>query len=43
MVDYGCGYGYSTLAFAIMVDNLMKYENTNGAMGKFEIIGADIY
>ncbi|TNV86822.1 hypothetical protein FGO68_gene3735 [Halteria grandinella] len=40
MVDYGCGYGYSTLAFAIMVDNMMKYEK---GMGKLEIMGADVY
>lgn len=43
MVDYGCGYGYSTIAFAMMVDNLLKYEGQRQTLGKFEIMGADVY
>lgn len=43
MVDYGCGYGYSTIAFAMMVDSLLKYEGQRQTLGRLEIIGADVY
>jgi len=25
MIDYGCGFGYSTLSFAIMVNSLINF------------------
>jgi chemotaxis methyl-accepting protein methylase len=38
LLDLGCGYGYSTLAFAILIDELM-----NSSVSKVEIVGADIH
>jgi hypothetical protein len=42
MLDLGCGYGYSTLAFALMVDLLLKHEPVSNNC-QFSIIGVDLY
>lgn len=39
LLDLGCGFGYSTLSFALLVENLIK--NQKGA--SVQIIGADIH
>ena len=41
-MDFGCGFGYSTLAFALMADQLMKNEKVN-PVTKISIVGVDVY
>jgi 2-polyprenyl-3-methyl-5-hydroxy-6-metoxy-1,4-benzoquinol methylase len=41
LLDFGCGYGYSTLSFALLADNLIKREGIRGA--KLTVVGVDLY
>jgi SAM-dependent methyltransferase len=41
MLDIGCGYGYSTLSFALMADQIIKREGIRGA--KLSVTGVDLY
>lgn len=40
MLDYGCGYGYSTLSFALMANSLIKHDKLGGLI---QVVGVDLY
>ena len=41
ILDFGCGYGYSSLSFALLADNLIKKHQIRAS--KVSIVGVDLY
>ena len=41
ILDFGCGFGYSSLAFALMADNVIGKHITRKS--RVTIVGVDLY
>ena len=41
ILDFGCGYGYSSLSFALLADNLIKKHQIRGS--KVSVLGIDLF
>ena len=41
ILDFGCGYGYSSLSFALLADNLIKKHQIRES--KVSVLGIDLF